>query len=424
MQTRVFIVHMLTDLGSRLFTKAKEFGLMSEGYVWIMTSGMTNSIDSMESSVRDSMQGVLGVRTYIPRTTELENFTIRWKTKFQQHNPTILNAELNVIGLWAYDATLALADIVEKVGTTNFNFEKRTNSSNLTDLETIKVSQNGPKLRKALRGTRFRGLAGEFRLDNGQLQSSTFQIINVNGNGERVIAFWTPENGLVRKLNSTNTSSYSTSKKNLGPIIWPGDSSSVPKGWEIPTSGKKLRIGVPVKDGFSEFVKVTHDPSTNTTQVTGYSIDVFNTVMEALPYAVSYEFIPFAKPNGESAGTYDEMVYQVYLGNFDAVAGDTTIIANRSNFVDFTTPYTESGVTMVVPIKDNESKNAWVFLKPLTLDLWITSGCFFVFIGFVVWVLEHRINEEFRGPPLHEIGTSLWYSFSTLIFAQRKSPSP
>ena len=174
MRTRVFIVHMLTDLGSWLFTKAKEFGLMSEGYVWIMTSGMTNSIDSMESSVRDSLQGVLGVRTYIPRTTELENFTIRWKTKFQQHNPTILNAELNVIGLWAYDATLALADIVEKVGTKNFNFEKRTNSSNLTDLETIKVSQNGPKLRKALRGTRFRGLAGEFRLDNGQLQSSTF----------------------------------------------------------------------------------------------------------------------------------------------------------------------------------------------------------------------------------------------------------
>jgi ionotropic glutamate receptor len=80
-----------------------------------------------------------------------------------------------------------------------------------------------------------------------------------------VIAFWTPENGLVRKLNSTNTSSYSTPKKNLGPIIWPGDSSSVPKGWEIPTSGKKLRIGVPVKDGFSEFFKVTHDPSTNTT---------------------------------------------------------------------------------------------------------------------------------------------------------------
>uniref|UniRef100_A0A2N9G0Q9 Ionotropic glutamate receptor C-terminal domain-containing protein n=1 Tax=Fagus sylvatica TaxID=28930 RepID=A0A2N9G0Q9_FAGSY len=365
MQTRVFIVHMSTNLSSRLFTKAKEIGMMSEGYVWIITSGMTNSIRSIESSAHNSMQGVLGVKTYVPNTKELENFTVRWKRKFHQDNPTILNVELNVIGLWAYDAFSALARAVEIVGTTNFGFEKTNASSNLTDLETFGVSLNGPKLREALWGTRFRGLSGEFSLDNGQLQSSTFQIINVNGNGEREIAFWTPENGLVRKLNSTNTSTYSTSRYNLGPIIWPGDSSSVPKGWEIPTNGKKLRIGVPVKDGFSEFVK-----------------------------------------------------------NFDAVVGDTTIIANRSNFVDFTLPYTESGVSMIVPIKDSERKNAWVFLKPLTWDLWITSGCFFVFIGFVIWVLEHRINEEFRGPPSHEIGTSLWYSFSTMVFAQLQQLQP
>lgn len=106
------------------------------------------------------------------------------------------------------------------------------------------------------------------------------------------------------------------------------------------------------------------------------------------------------------------------------MVGDTTIIANRSNYVDFTLPYTESGVTMVVPINDNNRKNAWVFLKPLTWDLWMASGCFFVFIGFVVWVLEHRVNDEFRGPPLHEIGTSLWYSFSTMVFAQSEFPSP
>ncbi|KAM3686050.1 hypothetical protein ACB098_11G170600 [Castanea mollissima] len=421
MQTRVFIMHMPIDLGSRLFTKAKEIGMMSEGYVWIMTSRMTNSIRSIESSVHDSMQGVLGLKTYVPKTIELENFTLRWKKKFHQDNPNILDVELNVKGLWAYDAASALARAVEKVGTTNYSFEYTTGSSNLTDLATMGVSLNGPKLHQALLDTRFTGLAGEFSLQNGQLQSSTFQIINVNGNGERGVAFWTPENGLIRELNSTNTSTYSTSRRNLGPIIWPGDSSSIPKGWEIPTNGKKLRVGIPVNDGFFEFVKVEHDASTNTMKVTGYSIDIFKAVIKALPYNVDYEFIPFAKPNGESAGTYDDMVYQVYLGNFDALAADTTIIANRSKYVDFTLPYTESGVTMVVPIKDNGRKNAWVFLKPLTWDLWITSGIFFVFIGFVVWVLEHRINEEFRGPPSHEIGTSLWYSFSTMVFAQKET---
>ena len=87
MQTRVFIVHMPPNLGSQLFTNAKEIGMMSEGYVWIMTSAITNSIHLIESLVlRDSMQGVLGVKTDILETSELENFKIRWKRKFHQDN--------------------------------------------------------------------------------------------------------------------------------------------------------------------------------------------------------------------------------------------------------------------------------------------------------------------------------------------------
>ncbi|KAG6626644.1 hypothetical protein CIPAW_15G064800 [Carya illinoinensis] len=419
MQTRVFIVHMTTDLSSRLFTKAKEIGMMREGYVWIVTSGIANSFSSIEPSVVDSMQGVLGVKTYIPKTKERKNFTIRWKRTFQQENPKITNVDLNVFGLWAYDAASALATAVEKVGGENFVSEQPNASSNLIDLETIGVSKNGPKLLKALLGVRFRGLSGAFSLLNGQIKSSTFQITNVIDDIERVVAFWTPENGLRRELmNSVNKNVYSTSKNNLRLITWPGDVEIVPKGWEIPTNGKKLRIGVPVKGGFGEFVQVPHH-GTNTTQVKGYSIDVFDAVMKSLPYAVRYEFIPFAKQDGESAGTYNDLVYQVYQGKFDAVVGDTTIIENRSRYVDFTLPYTESGVSMVVPLRDRR-KNAWVFLKPLSLDLWITSACFFVFIGFVVWVLEHRVNENFRGLPSHQVGTSLWYAFSTIVFAQRE----
>ena len=108
------------------------------------------------------------------------------------------------------------------------------------------------------------------------------------------------------------------------------------------------------------------------------------------------------------------------LQNFDAVVGDTTIRANRSLYVDFTLPYTESGVSMIVPVKDKGNKNAWVFLKPLTWDLWVTSFCFSGFIGFVVWLLEHRINGDFRGPPSHQVGTALWFSFSTIVSSHRK----
>ena len=75
----------------------------------------------------------------------------------------------------------------------------------------------------------------------------------------------------------------------LKSIIWPGDTTYAPKGWVVPTSGRVLRIGVPVKDtGFSEFVSLMRDASTNITSVTGYCIDIFEANMEALPYHVPY----------------------------------------------------------------------------------------------------------------------------------------
>ncbi|KAJ7958444.1 Glutamate receptor [Quillaja saponaria] len=420
MKTRVFIVHMSFSIGIRLFTKAKQIGMMSQGYVWIMTNGLTNIINSMNSSVLESMQGVLGVRTYVPKTEELEDFKVRWKRQFQLHNPTIINPKMDVMGLWAYDAATALAMAIEKVAaSTDIGFQMTNASSNITDVETPEVSQNGEKLRKALSSTRFRGLTGDFDLVNGQLQALTFHMINMNGNGVRGIGFWTPRNGLIRNLSSRNTTSYSTSKSNLGPIIWPGDTVMVPKGWEIP-EGRLLRIGVPLKNGFTEFVNTKYDTDNNTTDVSGYCIDLFLAVTELLPYALPHEFIPFAPDVSESTDFYEQLLSQLYFGAFDAVVGDITINLNRSLNVDFTIVYTQNGATFIVPTKDKNKTDAWIFLKPLTWKLWITSVCFFVFVGFVVWVLEHRSNEDFRGSASHQVGTTFWFSFSTLVFAQRE----
>ncbi|XP_058007985.1 glutamate receptor 2.2-like [Hevea brasiliensis] len=429
MQTRVFIVHMSLRLGSMLFTMAKKVGMMGKGYVWIMTDGVADFLNSMDYSVIESMQGVLGVKPYVPRSKSVENFRVQWKRKFHHDHPDLVDAELNIYGLWAYDATIALAMAIERVaGTMNFGFRKGNISSNSTDLETLGVSQIGPSLRQALSNTRFKGLTGDFLFINGQLNSSTFQIVNVDGNGDgaRRVGFWVTGKGLVKRLKSAtaNTSKNSSSNNNsttLSTIIWPGDTAPVPKGWEIPTNGKKLRIGVPVKEGFTQFVNVTRYPGTNASKVEGYCIDLFDAVVAELPYAVTYEYVPFANPDGNSAGTYNELIHHVSLRTFDAAVGDISIVANRSLEVDFTLPYMESGrVSMIVPIIDDESMKAWVFLKPLTWDLWVTSLVFFIFIGFVVWVLEHRINEDFRGPPSHQASTGFWFSFSTMVFAHRE----
>ncbi|KAK1567415.1 hypothetical protein Q3G72_011970 [Acer saccharum] len=164
-----------------------------------------------------------------------------------------------------------------------------------------------------------------------------------------------------------------------------GDSSS---------PNKKLRLAVPQKSGrFSELVSINRDLRTNTTTISGFCIDVFKAAIEELDYQVDYELIPFVNATGQRNGTYTQLIDQIFFQNYDGAVGDITITANRSLYVDFTLPYTDLGVGMIAP---KGSNNMWIFLKPLTTDLWLSSAAFFVLTGFVIWLIERPINHEFQ----------------------------
>ncbi|KAK1377404.1 hypothetical protein POM88_024148 [Heracleum sosnowskyi] len=70
-------------------------------------------------------------------------------------------------------------------------------------------------------------------------------------------------------------------------------------------------------------------------------------LVEALPYEVPFEFIP-------SPEHYSNLVYQIYLENFNTVVGDISITAARLQYVDFTIPYTDLGVGTIARVKTNK----------------------------------------------------------------------
>ncbi|KAJ7955737.1 Glutamate receptor [Quillaja saponaria] len=413
LQTKIFLVHMTADLGSKLFFQAKNAGMMNEGYAWIVTEGLSALLNPKGPNIMDFMQGVLGVRPLVPKSKGLEDFKRRWKRNVSLSKPNrkIKSTAINLLGLWAYDTVYALAMAVEKAGIVNSTFSKKSVTNSKVDLADIGIYEAGPRLLNTILGTEFQGLSGDFRLVNRQLEPSALEIFNVFGNRERIIGYWSQQKGLLKNLRDTGDAGNSISKEILKQPIWPGDTIEQPK---------KLRIGVPVRQGFYEFMKVEMQSPNSKPKVSGFSHDVFLAVVDSLPFSLPYKFIPFAKENGDSAGTYDELLYQINLKKFDAVVGDTTIVANRSNYVDFTLPYSESGVSMIVLMKHDKRENIWIFLKPLSLDLWLTTCAAFIFTGSIIWVLEHRTNTDFRGPPNQQLGTIFWFSFSTLVFAHKE----
>ncbi|KAI9191229.1 hypothetical protein LWI28_005437 [Acer negundo] len=397
-KNRVFIVHMTSSLGSRFFALANKAGMMSEGYAWLITASLSNSLKAMDSEIVDSMEGVLGIRSHVPESKHLKSFNIRWKRNLHLMNPNSSVTEHNNFGLWAYDTIWALAMAVERIGGTDF--------------ASLSSSRIGPRLVKEILNVKFKGLTGEFHLVNGQLKSSALEIFNVIGKGERVVGYWTPDKKISRKLYS------SASNNDLKKIIWTGDSTVVPEGSAI----SKLRIGIPVKVGFKEFIDMKKIVNTTEIACFGFAIDVFLAALKESEFKnFSYEFFPFENEKGEMNGTYDYLLNQIEQKKYDVVVGDITIVANRTYHVDFTLPYSESGVTMLVLVTHGKHINMWIFLQPWRWDLWVAVIASFVFMGIVIRIMEYpTVNTAFAGSRNRQLGMTLWFPFSALAIPQRE----
>ncbi|CAM0943576.1 unnamed protein product [Alopecurus aequalis] len=386
-------------------------------------------VDTLGPEDVDAMQGVVSLRPHVELTDEVRNFSARFIVRFRRDNPGVEDAAIsdpNVMRFWAYDTAWALAAAAEAAdalsGPAFHTPPGRASTPQNADLDRISVSATGAALLRAVLNTTFDGMAGKFRMVDGQMQVATYEVVNIIGRGARMVGFWTPKSGLSRELNGGGGKAPS-----LKHILWPGETPSTPKGWTASQNGRVLNVAVPVKRGFKQFVNVVVSPNSTTT-ITGYCIDVFDKVMKNLAYPVPYRYVPFH----DSPDSYDMIVDLVRDGKADIVVGDLTITADRLDEVDFTMPFTESGWSMVVAARPDTTASMWIFLKPLTASLWITSLAFFIFTGFVVWVIEHRVNPEFRGTPLQQfglcrnhyrIGTNFlifYFAFSTLVFAHKE----
>ncbi|GJW42418.1 glutamate receptor 3.2-like protein, partial [Tanacetum coccineum] len=82
---------------------------------------------------------------------------------------------------------------------------------------------------------------------------------------------------------------------------------------------------------------------------------VFNAALKLLQYPLPYEFIAYV--DGHKNPIYLDLVNNVASNVFNAAVGDITILTNRTKAVDFTQPYIESDLVVVVRIDKPDSIN-------------------------------------------------------------------
>ncbi|XP_022976412.1 glutamate receptor 2.8-like isoform X2 [Cucurbita maxima] len=383
--SRIFVVHLPFKLAMRLFETAKEMGMMGKDYVWITTDTFTSLAHSFNVSINSVLQGVVGVKSYFPeRNPRYRDFYLRFCQRFRLEHFDEDNNEPGIFAVQAYDsattAAMAMSEIQEK--------------GNDHLLEKIEL-------------TDFQGLGGKIQFKDRKLApADTFQIINIMGRGCRELGFWSDKSGFSPE--SRENLSSNSSMKDLSQVFWPGGSSETPRGWVVPTDANPLRIGVPNGSMFKQYVQVEEDPKGNNLTFKGLAIDLFKETIHSLHVPPSYEFYRFN-------GSYDDLVKQIYLKNFDAAVGDIAIISRRYEHAEFTHPYSEAGLVMIVPTRKDKSNKSLLFTKPFTLTMWIAIAMINAYNGFVVWFIERSRYPSHDGSMFNHAGTMLCSSFTTLF---------
>lgn len=314
MESRVIVLHVSPSLGFQVFSVAKYLGMMGNGYVWIATDWLAYMLDSasLPSETLESMQGVLVLRQHIPESDRKKDFLSRWK------NLTGGSLGMNSYGLYAYDSVWLLAHAIEsffnqggKISFSNDSRLKTMEGGNL-HLGAMSIFDDGMLLLGNILQSNLVGLTGPLKFNSDRsLIHAAYDIINVIGTGFRMIGYWSNYSGLSKEPPETlyaQAFNRSSTIQHLHSVIWPGETLSKPRGWVFPNNGKLLKIGVPNRASYREFVSKVRGSD----MFQGFCIDVFTAAVNLLPYAVPYQFVAFG--DGHKNPSYTQLVDSITTG--------------------------------------------------------------------------------------------------------------
>jgi ABC-type amino acid transport substrate-binding protein len=132
----------------------------------------------------------------------------------------------------------------------------------------------------------------------------------------------------------------------------------------------------------------------------GFSIDLWNAVAHSLHVDTAWVEV----------ATVDDQLQAVKGGAADAAIAAITITKERDRAVDFTQPYFDSGLQILVKAEGgNRLLDAFGSMPWATIGAILGAFVAVMFVmAHVVWIVERRANEQFRRGYLKGIGEGLW----------------
>ena len=140
---------------------------------------------------------------------------------------------------------------------------------------------------------------------------------------------------------------------------------------------------------------------------TGFTVELWEEVAERLGVTTEWVVVD----------SVDEQLAAVEDGRADVAGTAISVTQGREERVDFSYPYFESGLQVLVPGQDSVSfrgalANLW---DPSVLSLLVVFAVAVVVVGLLVWLLERRHNPDFHGDgTFRGAGEGIWWAVVTV----------
>ncbi|XP_041942545.1 glutamate receptor ionotropic, NMDA 2B [Alosa sapidissima] len=184
-----------------------------------------------------------------------------------------------------------------------------------------------------------------------------------------------------------------------------------------PLSGTCMRNTVPCRKQLKILNQTTDSGIYIKRCCKGFCIDILKKIAKHVKFTYDLYLVTNGKHGKKINGTWNGMVGEVVTKNAHMAVGSLTINEERSEVIDFSVPFIETGISVMVS-RSNGTVSPSAFLEPFSADVWVMMFVMLLLVSaMAVFVFEYfspvgynRCLADGReaGGPSFTIGKAIW----------------
>ncbi|XP_074657255.1 glutamate receptor 2-like [Tubulanus polymorphus] len=395
-----------------ILRQVREMGMNRDKYHYIIAG---YDIDSLSfDGFHYSGVNVTGFRIHSPGG-RMRKFSLEWQHLDTKLWPGAGTTKISYEAALAYDATKVIGRALDKIRAQNkdifkYNFRRGQLYNNGTEGLPCKLPiipwAHGPEIMRQLTSVKFKGLTGKIMFDDrGFRKDYTIEIRGLKGRSglEKAskVGEWDDKNGV-------NINESYTKKRRKSSI------------------SKVMRVTSIESKPFLTVRKLPEDgtPLVGNQRFEGYCVDLAELIAKEANFEYTIKLVKDKKYGAFENDSWNGMIGELIYKKTDLVIAPLTITSQRERVVEFSKPFMNLGISIMISKPENQKPGVFSFFDPLSSKVWAlvtVAGLLVSFILFVIsrispyeWDIEKDVYGVYASNEFG-IANSMWFALGTFM---------